>query len=521
MLVNICVTCGLFPPANFAFMNVTSASLAEVLGKLLDLDNDLPDELIGGILNSTEYSAPQTQLNTQQNQQHTAANASAAYGMNASGSVYSTQTPSSNPGSGQSPNTATSQLNMYANNPRFAALSNANSTPSPQPIAISTSADPTPTLPTISSTPTHPSSSTSAVTMAYSSPSSSMPQTASGWTLTSRGNSLPTSQTVVGGQMHMHQHPMMHGPGTGSMPMVVHGNPQPNMTAMRAAGGGYTSYMGGGGGQYGIGAGGQYPNQIPRVAGPGIRMSTPGMPHGQVRMLANQPHMPIQHVVGHQHNYNPTVHHGPLNTNMSTGMGVHQGMVRQQSMLNTMVTHPPPPLANPMTRMPMQSNLSPGMTGSTMVGVRLPGNPSPAAASQQDSLLASLEPTLSNPPEIGLSPQQSQVPQQTHTQQPPPKLGQPPGSQTQIQSQHNLPSVPQPPSSSPQQPQQPAALPPQTQNQQPQGQQQTQPGEFGSPSTAAHPPPPSSTQFPGSQPQTAPQPSGSPLPGLVSETVLL
>jgi len=453
------VTCGHTPQANFAFMNVTSAFLAEVLGKLLDLDNDLPDELIGGILNSTEYSAPQTQLNTQQNQQHTAANASAAYGMNASGSVYSTQTQGSNPGSGQSPNTATSQLNMYANNPRFAALSNANSTPSPQPIAISTSADPTPTLPTISSTPTHPSSSTSAVTMAYSSQSSSMPQTASGWTLTSRGNSLPTSQTVVGGQMHMHQHPMMHGPGTGSM--VVHGNLQPNMTTMRAAGGGYTSYMGGGGGQYGMGAGGQYPNQIPRVAGPGIRMSTPGMPHGQVRMLASQPHMPMQHVVGHQHNYNPTVHHGPLNANMSTGMGVHQGMVRQQSMLNTMVTHPPPPVANPMTRMPMQSNLSPGMTGSTMGGVRLPGNPSPAAASQQDSLLASLEP------------------------------------------------------------QQPAALPPQTQNQQPQGQQQTQPGEFGSPSTAAHPPPPSSTQFPGSQPQTAPQPSGSPLPGLVSETVLL
>lgn len=243
-------------------------------------------------------------------------------------------------------------------------------------------------------------------------------------------------------------------------------------------------------------------------------MSTPGMPHAQVRMMANQQHMPMQHVVGHQHNYNPTVHHGPLNTNMSTAMGVHQGMVRQQSMLNTMVAHPPP-VANPMTRMPMQSNLSPGMTGSTIGGVRLPGNPSPAAASQQDSLLASLEPTLRNPPEIGLSPQQSQV------QQPPPKLGQPPGSQTQIQSQHNLPSVPQPPSSSPQQPQQPAALPPQTQNQQPQGQQQTQPGEFGSPSTAAHPPPPSSTQFPGSQPQTAPQPSGSPLPGLVSETVLL
>lgn len=118
----------------------------------------------------------------------------------------------------------------------------------------------------------------------------------------------------------------------------------------------------------------------------------PEMTPGQIRksMLPSQQHIPT-HMVNQQYSYNPTVHHGPLN---STRMGFHQpGMVRPLPMLSTMVTCPPPRFANQMSRMPFQSTLLPGMTGGTTDSVQQPGNPSPAISFQQNSLL---EPTLRN-----------------------------------------------------------------------------------------------------------------------------
>jgi len=328
-------------------------------------------------------------------------------------------------------------------------------------------------------------------------------------------------------------------------------------------GGGYASSMGSGGGQ-----------DLNQMTGPGSGMSMqqltlPGMIPGQMRMLGNQ-HVPMhiinqQHLkynppvyrgplgfhpqgivrpqpmlntiamashrhvptqmVNQQHNYNPTVYRGQLN---STRMGFHQpGMVRPQPRLSTMVTHTPPHFANQMARMPFQSTLLPGMTGGIMSSVQQPANPSPAAASLQDSLLASFLPSLRNPPETTLSPQQqSQVPPLTaehlHTKPPPPQLQQTP-PQTQVlppPSGHNLPSMSQP--SSLPQPQQPAATPtPQTQIQQPQGPQQTQQEEFGSLSMVADPHPRPTAQLPGTQPQTATLNDASPLQGQVSERVHL
>ena len=134
-LLNFCV--------HHTVLAINCFSPAEVFGKLLGLDNDLPDEiLVGGFLNSADAGIlPELNSTAQpqsQQQAHPAINSS-TYGITCSQVSAS----SSNP-------TATSQLNMYnphvsASDPRFAGLSNANSVPSPQPTAISTSADPTPT----------------------------------------------------------------------------------------------------------------------------------------------------------------------------------------------------------------------------------------------------------------------------------------------------------------------------------------------------------------------------------------
>ena len=125
---------------------------SEVLGRLLELDNQLPDELIEGLslpnLKGTESTLLNAELNSspapqQANTQPTSIQS------------QSFNSHSSGPGS--------AAINVYTNNQRFSGLNASGTVPSPQPTSISTSADPTPVLPSVSSTPPHslPGNSTS------------------------------------------------------------------------------------------------------------------------------------------------------------------------------------------------------------------------------------------------------------------------------------------------------------------------------------------------------------------------
>ena len=309
---------------------------------------------------------------------------------------------------------------------------------------------------------------------------------------------------VGGGQLPMQQPPqhMVPGHGMGSLAMVHHGvgNPNPHATVvtMRSSGVGYPNY--GGGGQYGIQGGGQYVTPI-------------RMPGGMRMAMAQQQHAPPPHMVAHQHGYNnPTVHHG-----VPHPQGMTHQMIRnpqqQQHMVqaNTMSAH----LSQPVARMPMQSPQ--GGMSSNVIGVR----PFGTSVLHQEAPL--LDPTtLRTSSDQGVSPQQSL---QAPTPPPPSQMGQP-SLQTQPphpqqQPQQNLSPMGQTQSPSPQRSQQLSTVPtasatPQNPTQQPQSQQQTQPGEFGPQATY----PASSSTAGQLQPQGATQPGNTPLQGLVSVAYL-
>ena len=389
--------------------------------------------------------------------------------------------------SSQMPANANPTINMYTNSQQmnslnFAGLNTSGSAPTPQPTSISTSADPTPVLPTISSTPAH-STPTTIITTTTSSPlqtseslqrtstfsgmmhssPSSLPQMATGV------NSAPPNAMVPGGghSLTMIHHGMSHAPSQHAV-----GNPHPAM-------GGLGGHM-----QHAVMPGQRVPHpgmassQYGMRQSPGMTMSHGGMvsaqhgmrypgmsspqpvaPGAQMRMAGPSARMGNPHL-GHMvpHMSGGMVRNPMMSGGMGPGQPINHGM--------TIGSRQPPVMGDPQM---MQAGLRQPLPSSNPVGPPF-----------QDNLLSSLDPTLRTSPDFGA-------------------LG---------QTVHTLPNQ--------------AATQPQAQ---PQAQPNESPG-FGSqpPSSAAQPSPlPSGAAAAGSPqhqqqqpPAAARQTSGSPLTGVVS-----
>ena len=176
-----------------------SLTLTEVLAKIFDF-NDLPDELMNSSnffpsdldptalseVTAQPQSLPQQQSLPTQGAVKPAPPSYAAQQGNPGGNSNSTggAPPGSNPAHPQSVSTS---ANAYTNsNPGYASLTSSAATASPKPNAsISTSGDPTPTLPSVSSSSVHPTSSlaelapSSFPSSAASAPAPSLPRNVS------------------------------------------------------------------------------------------------------------------------------------------------------------------------------------------------------------------------------------------------------------------------------------------------------------------------------------------------------
>ena len=351
------------------------------------------------LLNAELNSIPQPPSNVQPASQQNAIQLQQG-GMGVAGSGYGTQMPSN-------PNQT---INMYTNSPQmnslnFAGLNTSGSAPSPQPTSISTSADPTPVLPAISSTPAHSTPTTITTTttssplqtsqslqrtstysgMMHSSPSS-LPQMATGV------NSAPPNTMLPGGGHGptMIHHGMSHTPNQHAM-----GNPHPAMGGL-----GHMQHA--------------------------VMSSQRGVPHPG--MTANQYGMrqnPVGMGMGMTHGGMVSAQHGMRYPGMSSPQAVAPGTQMRmagpsQRMGNPHLGHMAPHMAGGMVRnpmmsggmvpgqpvnhgMPMGSRQPPVMGDPQMMqrGLRQPLPSNPVGPPFQDSLLSSLDPTLRTSSDFG------------------------------------------------------------------------------------------------------------------------